>query len=224
MNNDRILRLAEFDTPTVANGLDVLRARDPSVGYTGPDVRALMPDFGVRIGVAVTCRMDTTSGGADNPPSLFAAWLRQMRDAAASGLPVFAVMESVGPRPRYTVTIGDGMATIMRLAGVTAFLSNGSMRDIDGVREVGLACWAAGLSVMHGAMRWLDVGSPVVIDGMTVNPGDILHADVNGALCIPRDRADQVLGKALEVRQREQSLFARWRAPGYTLDDYLAGR
>lgn len=224
MNITHILQLSDFDTPTVANGLDMLGARDPSIGYTGPDVRALMPEFGVRVGVAVTCRMDTTSGGSDNPPSLFADWVRQMRDAAASGLPVFAVMESVGPRPRYVVTIGDGMATIMQMAGATAFLSNGAMRDIEGVRGVGLACWATGLSVMHGAMRWLDVGSPVVIDGMTVNPGDIIHADVNGALCIPRAVADQVLAKAQDVRRREQVLFAKWRTPGYSLDDYLAGR
>lgn len=224
MNVNNVLQLLEFDTPTVANGLDLLGARDPSIGYTGPDVRALMPDFGTRLGVAVTCRMDTTGGGSENPPSLFADWIRQMRTAAAGGLPVFAVMEAVGPRPRYTVTIGDGMATIMKMAGATAFLSNGAMRDIEGVRGVGVACWATGLSVMHGAMRWLDVGSPVVIDGMTVNPGDIVHADVNGALCIPRAAADRVLEKAHEVRRREQTLFAKWRAPGYTLDDYLAGK
>jgi hypothetical protein len=224
MNVNNVLQLLEFDTPTVANGLELLGVRDPSNGYTGPDVRALMPDFGARLGVAVTCRMDTTGGGSENPPSLFADWIRQMRTAAAGGLPVFAVMEAVGPRPRYTVTIGDGMATIMKMAGATAFLSNGAMRDIEGVRGVGVACWATGLSVMHGAMRWLDVGSPVVIDGMTVNPGDIVHADVNGALCIPRAAADRVLEKAHEVRRREQALFAKWRAPGYTLDDYLAGK
>jgi 4-hydroxy-4-methyl-2-oxoglutarate aldolase len=145
-----------------------------------------------------------------------------MVEAAKTGLPVFAVMESVGPRPRYTVTIGDGMGTIMRLAGATAFLSNGSIRDLDGVRGIGLPCWAAGLSPMHGALRWLDVNSPVVIDGMIVRPGDIIHADVNGALCIPPTVADQVLAKAQAVRQREAALFARWRAMDYTIEKYLA--
>ena len=222
MDNERIKRLIEFDTPTVANGLEMLGVRDPSAGYTGPDVRALMPDFGARVGVAVTARMDTTSPGTDQPPSLFKDWLILMKEAAQSGLPVFAVMEGVGPRPRYTVTIGDGMATMMKLAGAVAFITNSSLRDLAGVRDVGLACWAAGLSPMHGQLRWLDVNSTVVIDGMTVRPGDIIHADVNGALAIPRDAADRVYDRAMAVRQREQALFAKWRAPHYTIDDHLA--
>jgi regulator of RNase E activity RraA len=222
MNIDQVKKLLEFDTPTVANGLEMLGVRDPSAGYTGPDVHALMPDFGTRVGIAVTSRMDTTSGGTDQPHSLFKDWLRLMGEAARTGLPVFAVMESVGPRPRHTVTIGDGMGTMMKLAGAEAFLSNGSIRDLDGVRGIGLACWAAGLSPMHGQMRWLDVGSPVVIDGMTVMPGDIIHADVNGTLVIPPLVADQVYAKALAVRERESRLFAKWRAAGYTLAEYLS--
>lgn len=221
MNIENIRKLLEFDTPTVSNGFDMLRVRDPSNGYTGPDVRALMPDFGPRVGIAVTSRMDTTSGGVDNPPSLMKDWIKLMADAAKTGLPVFAVMESVGPRPRYTVTIGDGMGTIMKLAGANAFITNGSIRDLDGVREIGLACWAAGLSPMHGMMRWLDVGSPVMIDGMAVRNGDIIHADVNGAVVIPPNVADQVYEKAVAVRQREQGLFKVWRAPNFTLDDYF---
>src|SRR5438046_1527788 len=142
MNIEAIQKLIEFDTPTVANGLELLGMRDPSAGYTGPDVRALMPELGRRVGVAVTARMDTTTPGVDQPPSLFKDWVRLMHEAAASGMPVFAVMESVGLRPRYTVTIGDGMGTLMRLAGAAAFLPNGSIRDLEGVREIGLPCWA----------------------------------------------------------------------------------
>lgn len=222
MNIKNILSLIDYDAPTVANGLEMLKLDDPTVGYTGPDVRALMPEMGARVGIAVTARMDTTTAGIDNPTSLFKEWIRLMGDAAKTGLPIFAVMESVGPRPRHTVTIGDGMGTIMRLAGATAFLTNGSIRDLEGVRGVGLPCWAAGVSPMHGRLRWLDVGSPVVIDGMTVRSGDILHADVNGALRIPPAVADQVLEKAAAVRKREAELFARWRDPNYTLARFLA--
>ena len=223
MNLEKILKLLEFDTPTVANGLEKLEVQDPTVGYTGPDVRALMPDMGPRIGVAVTARMDTTTAGTDTPPSMFLDWLRMIHKATQGGQwPVFAVMESVGPRVRHTVTIGDGMGTMMRLAGAVAFLTNGCIRDLEGVRAVPLPCWAAGLTPMHGRLRWLDIGSPVVIDGMTVRPGDIIHADVNGAIVIPPKVADQVYEKAVAVREYEEKLFARLRAPGMTIEKYLA--
>lgn len=225
MNAVSLKALLEFDSPTVANGLETLGLNDPSAGYTGPDVRCLMPELGVRAGVAVTARMDTTSPGTDHPPSLFQDWLRLIQQAARGGdgepLPVFAVIESVGLRPRYTVTIGDGMGTLMVMAGATGFITNGSIRDLEGVRGVPLACWATGLSPMHGRIRWLDLNSPVVIDGMTVRPGDVVHADINGALVIPSQAVAEVAERARAVREREGALFARLRQPGLTLDSYL---
>lgn len=228
MDVENVKKLVEFDTPTVANGLELLGVRDPTVGYTGPDIRALMPELGPRVGVAVTARMDTTTAGTDRPASLFYDWLRLMQQAAqldrTGTMPVFAVIEAVGPRPRYTVTIGDGMGTQMVLAGAAGFLTNGSVRDIEGLRQIPLPCWAVGLSPMHGRIRWLELNCPVVIDGMTVRPGDIIHADVNGALVIPPDVADQVYDRAREVREREQAMFARLREPGMTLEKWLASR
>ncbi|MBI3948097.1 MAG: RraA family protein [Armatimonadetes bacterium] len=222
---DNILKLLDFDTPTVANGVELLEIRDPCVGYTGPDVRALMPDMGPRVGIAVTARMDTTTAGTDRPASLFDDWLRLIqkayREVGGERLPVFAVIESVGPRPRTTVTIGDVMGTQMKLAGAAAFLTNGSIRDIEGVRGVPLPTWAAGLSPMHGRIRWLDINSPVVIDGMTVCPGDIVHADVNGAIVIPPSVADRAYEKALAVRQREAETFALLNRPGMTIEEYM---
>ncbi len=226
MDIDRLRRLVEFDTPTIANGLERLGVRDPSYGYTGPDIRCLMPESGPRVGIAVTARMDTTSPGFKNPPSMFDDWIRLMVEVArrhGPDTPVFAVMESVGLRPRYTVTIGDGMGTVMRLAGAVGFLTNGSIRDIEGVRSVPLPCWGAGLSPMHGIMTWLDVGSPVVIDGVTIRTGDVVHADENGALVIPPDVADRVLDEAAAVRAGEGAFFTRLRSPGMTIDKYLSG-
>lgn len=227
MNFDAIRRLVEFDTPTVANGLELLEVRDPSFGYTGPDIRCLMPEAGPRVGIAVTARMDTTSPGMDDPHSLFDDWLRLMVEASdrhGGNVPIFAVIESVGVRPRYTVTIGDGMGTFMRMAGAVGYLTNGCIRDIEGVRGVPLPCWAAGISPMHGKIRWLDVNSPVVIDGMTVHPGDVIHADENGTLAIPPNVADQVYDRALEVRRKEAALFDRLRAPEMDLRSHLGMR
>ena len=225
MDVTKVKKLLEFDTPTVSNGLGKLGVRDDSYGYTGPDIRHLMPEMGVRVGVAVTARMDTTSPGIEKWDSLFDDWLRMTAEAADNDggekMPVFAVIESVGIRPRYTVTIGDGMGTRMRMAGAEAFLTNGCIRDLEGVREVPLACWAAGLSPMHGQLRWLDIGNTVVIDGMTVKPGDILHADINGVVTIPADVADQVYDKATEVAEQEAQLLAKLRAPDMTLEKLL---
>jgi 4-hydroxy-4-methyl-2-oxoglutarate aldolase len=227
MNADIFKRLAEFDTPTVSNGLELLATRDPSAGYTGPDVHAMMPEMGVRVGIAITARLDTTTPGTDTTTmDVFWEMVRKIEvlsgvAAGGNGVPVFAVIESVGLRPRYTVTIGDGMGTHLKNAGAVGFLTNGSIRDISGVRAVPLACWAAGLSPMHGRLRWLDEGRPVVIDGMTVRTGDVIHADENGALCFPADLAEAVIEKAHVVRDKEARMFETLRTPGMRVDRYL---
>jgi regulator of RNase E activity RraA len=222
MDLTNVARLIEFDTPTVANAVELLNVRDPSGGYSGPDVRALTPDLGRRVGVAVTARMDTTSPGSDRPSmDSWKEMLRLIQKTAQAdspqAVPVIAVIEAVGPRPRHTVVIGDIMAFMLRAAGAVGFLTNGSIRDLDGVRAVPMACWGAGLSPMHGRIRWIDVNSPVVIDGMTVRPGDVIHADLNGAVVISPDIADQVYAQGLVIQESERKRLAHLREVGLEL-------
>jgi 4-hydroxy-4-methyl-2-oxoglutarate aldolase len=222
MNITRVRKLVEFDTPTVANAVELLGVRDPSGGYAGPDLRALTPEFERRVGLAVTARMDTTSPGTDRPS--MEPWKEMLRHIQALAhvdgsepVPVIAVIEAVGPRPRATVVIGDIMAFMMKQAGAVGFLTNGSVRDIEGVRAVPLACWGYGFSPMHGRIRWLEVNGPVVIDGMTVRPGDVIHADVNGALVIAPEMAHQVYEQGLIVQENERKRLARLHEVGLEL-------
>ena len=74
---------------------------------------------------------------------------------------------------------------------------------------------------MHGEIRWLDVGFTVVVDGMTVRPGDALHADENGTIAIPAEVAGQAYDKAVAGNQRESAMLAKLRAPGMTIEKHL---
>jgi regulator of RNase E activity RraA len=166
--------------------------------------------------------MDTTSPGTDRPS--MDPWKEMLRliqkaaqPASAQPVPVIAVIEAVGPRPRHTVVIGDIMACMLRMAGAVGFLTNGSIRDLEGVRAVPMACWGAGLSPMHGRIRWIDVNSPVVIDGMTVRPGDVIHADLNGAVAIPPDIADRVYDQGRVIQENERKRLAHLREVGLEL-------
>ncbi|MBV7335814.1 RraA family protein [Chloroflexi bacterium TSY] len=226
MNIEQLLQLKEFSTTTIATAISMLNLRDPAAGFTGPDTRALMPDLGPQIGVAVTARLDTTTGGTEMPETRFYEWLLHIREVShsfgAEQIPVFVVVEAVGQRPRNTV-LGHVMAELMKLAGAVALLTNGSVRDIEGLREVPLACWAAGLAPMHGTMRWLDFDLPVVVDGMTVRPGDFVHADVNGATVMPVSAVGQVYEQAIAVKERDRGFYAKMAEPG-ALDAFLSSR
>ena len=73
-------------------------------------------------------------------------------------------------------------------------------------RDVPYAVHAAGLCVARSYMRLTEVGCPVTVAGMSVQPGDIVHGDQHGVLQIPADALPGVFEKAELIRQDEQKL------------------
>lgn len=57
---------------------------------------------------------------------------------------------------------------------------------------------------------------PIKIGEVTIKPGDIIFADIDGVLCVPRDIAYDVLVRAEEIRANEQKIFG-WVAEGQTI-------
>jgi regulator of RNase E activity RraA len=57
---------------------------------------------------------------------------------------------------------------------------------------------------------------PVKIGDVTIKPGDVIFADIDGVLCVPRDIAHDVLVRAEEIRANEQQIFG-WVAEGQTI-------
>ena len=57
---------------------------------------------------------------------------------------------------------------------------------------------------------------PIQIGDVTIKPGDIIFADIDGVLCVPRDIAHDVLVRAEEIRANEQKIFG-WVAEGQTI-------
>ena len=84
--------------------------------------------------------------------------------------------------------------------------------------------YAAGLCVARAYMRLVEVSTVVTVAGMTIRPGDILHADEHGILRIPTDALPDIAGKAQEIRDEEQAVIAWSRSPRFDLEGLLALR
>jgi len=57
---------------------------------------------------------------------------------------------------------------------------------------------------------------PIKIGAVTIKPGDVILADIDGVLCVPRGFAYDVLVRAEEIRANEQKIFG-WVAEGQTI-------
>lgn len=105
---------------------------------------------------------------------------------------------------------GDQITGMMKNAGAAGFVTDGPMRDREGVLAHGMPCWCTGLNPNspygHGPGK---VGFGAVVGGMHVQSGDLIIADENGAVVVPFARIDAVAEKLKDVRAAEDDLEAR---------------
>jgi regulator of RNase E activity RraA len=110
---------------------------------------------------------------------------------------------------------GDQFMGMMNNKGAAGFVTDGPMRDIEGIEEVGLPAWCNGLNpnspFSNGPGR---VGFGAVVGGQWINSGDILVADENGVVVIPFDRIDAVIAQLEAVKAAEVVLEAKVKAGG----------
>ena len=69
----------------------------------------------------------------------------------------------------------------------------------------------------HAFVHVVGYGQPVTIAGMRVVSGDLIHADQHGAVVIPWDVADQVLGAAQKIAKAEAVIINAAQTPGFNI-------
>ncbi len=104
---------------------------------------------------------------------------------------------------------GDRICGMMKNAGAAAFVTDGPMRDLPGLRAAGLPAWCAGLNpaspVSSGPGR---IGLPTRIGGRVVETGDMVVADQDGVVVVPFEKIDEVIERLAAVRKLETELDA----------------
>ena len=95
---------------------------------------------------------------------------------------------------------GDILCMRMVKRGVTALITDGVMRDKHGVLGTGLPVWCQGVAAPASVNQLTFVGwnEPIGCGGTAIFPGDIIVADDDGAVVIPKDLADFVATEGAE--------------------------
>lgn len=102
---------------------------------------------------------------------------------------------------------GDRVAGMARNAGAIGFVTDGPMRDYDGIIGAGLPCWCSGLTPASPfATGPGTVGLPVQVAGRQVDTGDMIVADRDGVVVVPFEQIDHVIAQLEQVRELETAL------------------
>jgi 4-hydroxy-4-methyl-2-oxoglutarate aldolase len=207
--------LRAIDSPTVANAIERFEIRPRTEGYAGYDLRCQFPSLGTMMGYAVTCTADTTTEGRSNPRGLLPLW--EALEAAPK--PAVVVIKDVGTDRRRGCHMGEVMATTAKALGAVGCVSDGGLRDVREVEALGeFQYFCPGFVVSHGLPVVLEINVPVQISGLTINPGDLLHGDVNGLLVVPDSVADRVIDEVMKVREAEKAMLDLVRQPGFSVE------
>ena len=159
--------------------------------------RALQPGQGRLVGRAFTMRFVPAREDLATP----ASWAspRSTR-AAIEEMPAgcIAVVDAMGVAD--AGIFGDILCGRMRQRQVTALVTDGALRDLAGIRGVGLPVWCNGIAAPPSVAGLTFVGwqEPIGCGGVAVFPDDVVVADDDGAVVIPAASLEDVLAAGPE--------------------------
>jgi 4-hydroxy-4-methyl-2-oxoglutarate aldolase len=120
---------------------------------------------------------------------------------------------------------GELLATASVARGVNAIVTDGLVRDVRKINEMGYGCCCRGFSPLDSAGRAVAAGVQVTVrcGGTKVRPGDLILADYEGVVVIPAQMRQQVFERAQEKLKGENLVrqeLAEGNSPRKVFDKY----
>jgi regulator of RNase E activity RraA len=154
-------------------------------------------------GYAVTVRLKKDEGNKD--PNALQGMLAAIDHGERNSVYVMSVEDGSD-----IAGMGGLMGTAMMSRDYAGAVIDGGVRDVAYLRKIGFPVYATGIvpSTSVGHYRFENSAEPITCDGVTVNAGDIVAADSDGVVVVPRDKAAQVLASAQQLDFKEHSMYA----------------
>jgi regulator of RNase E activity RraA len=193
--------IAEFRRVEVASVSDALEQLTGRRMYMS---HHMTPIFTTKFaGVARTVQLKKDEGNSD--PAALNGMLQAIDAGATDSVYVMVVEDG-----QDIAGMGGLMGTAMAARGYAGAVIDGGVRDVAYLRKIGFPVYATGIVPSTSVHHYRFGGSqvPVTCDGVTVNAGDIITADSDGVVVVPRDKALEVLHLAQQMDFKEHSMYA----------------
>lgn len=116
---------------------------------------------------------------------------------------------------------GDILLGMARNAGIVALVTDGMVRDVEGLDAVGIPVFARGLTpnAPHRDGPGT-IGEPIALGGAIVHAGDIVVGDANGVVVVAREQAAAVAAGLAEVAAKEATMDG-WVREGVSVPPWM---
>ena len=194
--------LKQWDTPSICNALEVLVPERRAIGFTVEPMVCIDPKAPPIVGLARVGMIRAKEPAQGKVPDRL-EWYDYV---AAKELPTIAVLQDLDDRPGFGAFWGEVNSSVHKALGVAGCVTNGSFRD--------LGAWAEGFQMIggrigpsHAHVHMVDFGRTVNVFGMVAGHDDVIHADLHGAVVIPRDCVTRLPGALDLVARREKVIL-----------------
>jgi regulator of RNase E activity RraA len=214
---EELKSLVALDTPTVCNALEVVAPQRRGFGYTVKPFVAARPQLPPIVGYARTATiraMHPSDRGADE---MRRQRLDYYRYVAEGPNPSIMVIEDLDASPGYGAFWGEVQSNLHKGLGCLGVITNGCVRDIPQCAE-GFQMLAGSVAPSHAYVHLEQFDVAVTVHGMTVRPGDLIHADPHGAVVVPLEVARKVPEAAAAIARREAHLIGASRRPDFSYE------
>jgi len=125
---------------------------------------------------------------------------------------------------------GEVLTVAAMARGIRALVIDGSVRDLDAIRELAFPVFGRGTALLGTGKREAgSVREPVTCGGRLVHPGELIVADLSGLVAIRAERVAEVLAAAAARRDKEAGMLRQLREGRTTIEllglgDYIDRR
>ena len=212
--------LRDVDTPTVCNAIEVAQGKRGFNDFTRGTMQCSDVTQAV-VGYARTAKIAAVEAPSEPADVIKARRMDYYRHMADGGAGCVAVVQDLDYPHAIGAYWGEINTTVHKGFGMAGALTNGVMRDLgDLPSDFPVVAGSIGLS--HGFVHVREIGTPVEIFGMTVNDGDLVHADRHGALVIPSDLVEVLEAAILKLLETEKVVLEPARAEGFDFEAFEA--
>jgi len=204
--------LRRWPTPAVSNAIELFDIRPRNEGFMLPEIMCVFPELEPMIGYAVTAVIsaDSPEGRRIQPPQ----WWEEILKIPE---PRVAVIHDIDNTVMGSFW-GEVNANIHKALGCVGTVTDGSVRDLDEVREIGFHFFSSCVSVSHAYVHLVEVSTPVKVGGLVVKPGDLIQGDKHGVISIPKEIAKDVSTAAQLVEDWERRVINFCKSSEFTVE------
>ncbi len=211
--------LREVDTPSVCNAIEVAQGKRGFANFTRGTMLCSAPDEPAVVGYALTAKIAGLQPPEEPADVIKERRMRYYQYMSEGPSPSVAVIEDTDFPDCISAYWGEINTTVHKGFGLAGAVTNGVMRDL-GDMAPGFPVVAGSIGPSHGFVHVKDIECTVTVFGMTVNPGDLIHADRHGAVIVPADVIDDLAAALLKMMETEKLVLEPARQEGFDFEAF----